>query len=408
MIRKLLKRGFLLLGFLAIGLGLVAIMMPNSAPGKVLGTATETGKAIMDPVEAAFAQKDELYILLLGLDYNYDRKAQRYTKNARSDTILLVRVEPRGSHLSMLSVPRDLLVPIGRGGLHGYDKINAAFSAGGVNLTRETVEQLLGVKIDHHVIVKSDVVEKMVDDLGGVKVDVEMDMDYDDSWAGLHIHLKEGPQTLSGSQAIGYLRFRGGWDGDLGRIRRQQQFLQALLGQLKSREHWKDYPALAKTVADNMQTDLKVEQMVGLATLYKSFPMSSLRKGRVDVADHFENGIAYLIPLQDQLEATLADVFPELPPAALARLTLEVEDYRRVRKSRRQMKSLFREAGFGKVTFKRLRPDSPGSTEVVMMGDTPAARTALEKLLPGVPIKVKKSQEDPKVILRLFSSPDFI
>lgn len=400
MLKKFLKFTLFLAVLFAVAVGLTAIYLPPEQ-----GLIPEV-TAVFQPEAAAFGEKDQLYILLLGLDYNYDNKAQRHTKGARSDTILLMRVEPRGRHLSMLSVPRDLLVPIGKDGVHGYDKINSAFANGGVDLTRETVEQLLGLKIDHHIIVKSSVVEELVDGLGGVKVDVEIDMDYDDTWAGLHIHLKKGEQTLTGDQAVGYLRFRGDWDGDLGRIRRQQQFLEALLKQLKASENWKRYPALAATVAENMITDLKVEQMVGLAQIYKTFPLSRLRKGRVDVADHEENGISYLVPLPEAMETTLGYVFPELPPASLAKVSVVVEDYRRVRRGHRKMRDEFRDSGFGKVEIKGIRPKQPGQTEIIMNGEHAVAKAALEYLFPDVPIRVKKSHEETTILVRLYSPAD--
>ena len=229
------------------------------------------------------------------MDYNYDSKAQRHTSGARSDTILILRVERKGKQLSMLSIPRDLFVGIGKNAVHGYDRINAAYSFGGEKLAMETLERVTGIKIDHYIVVKSDVVADMVDAIGGVPVEVEKQMDWDDNWAGLHIHLKPGKQVLNGEQAVGYCRFRHDEEGDFGRIQRQQKFLTALMKELKQKKNFKNYQELAGLVRAKMKTDLENRQLVGLAMLYKSFPLDNIRKGRPEVLDYFENGAAYLV-----------------------------------------------------------------------------------------------------------------
>lgn len=399
---RFLKRLFFALVFFSIGVGLMAIFLaPNQTKAIV--------RTVFRPAEAAFGKKDCLYILLLGLDYSYDSKAQRHTKDARTDTIMVMRVEPRGRELSMLSIPRDLLVEIaGTGG--GYDKINAAYSTGGVQATRKTVEAFLKLKMDHYILVKSDVVADMVDVLGGVPVQVEKQMDYDDNWAGLHIHLKPGEQVLDGAQTVGYLRFRNDEEGDLGRIRRQQQFLAALIRELKSPRHIPKYKSLAQTVKKKMGTDLTVEQMAALANLYREFPLGSMTRGRVEVADHFENGIAYLIPVEGEPAKTVKQLFPPLPDARLASVPVIIEDYRPGERRKLIFTNRFKHGGFGQITL--LVPARQGKTieetSLLITGSSPAAEKALPKLFPGVAIYKKESKEPPTVTLRLKDERDIL
>lgn len=399
---RFLKRIFFALVFFAVGVGLCAIFLPAAkAPVEIV-------KAVFNPAEAAFGKKGSLYVLLCGLDYSYDSKAQRHTKDARTDTIMLVRVDPTARELSMLSIPRDLLVPIaGTGG--SYDKINSAYSYGGIGRTKKTVESYLGVSIDHYVVVKSDVVEAMVNALGGVPITVEKQMDYDDNWANLHIHLKPGEQVLNGKQAVGFLRFRHDEEGDFGRIRRQQQFLTALIRELKKGENWTKYPDLATTVSKQMKTDLRPEQLVGLGKLYRDFPLADMHKGRLEVADYFEEGISYLVPVEGEPKSTMRALFPPLPDPSLRKISVVIDDYRSGDRPRLEIVKRFKNAGFGPITMRQ--PGREGKTieetKLVVHGDSPAAEKALDGLFPGVFIYTKKSEEsESMVVLKLKATED--
>ena len=177
------------------------------------GTVGTVVESMRHPGERAFGARDALYVLCLGIDYNHDSKGILYTKYARSDSVFVVRIDKQANTLSVVSIPRDMRVEIPG---HGHDKINTAYSYkanGDLDLARKTVEQFLGVHIDHTVVIKPYAVEHVVDAFGGVDLDVERDMDYDDNWGNLHIHLKKGLQHLSGQQAVGYIRFRKDAEG---------------------------------------------------------------------------------------------------------------------------------------------------------------------------------------------------
>lgn len=400
---RFLKQLFFGLVFFSVGVGLMAIWIGGTE------TITKPIKVVFRPEKVAFGDKDCLYILLCGLDYSYDNKAQRHTKDARTDTIMVMRVEPRAQELAMLSIPRDLLVEIA-GTDGGYDKINSAYSVGGIHATKRTIENFLHLKLDHYIVVKSDVVADMVDAIGGVPVKVEKQMDYDDNWAHLHIHLKPGEQTLNGEQTVGFLRFRHDEEGDLGRIKRQQQFLGALIHELKKPGHILQYKSLADAVAKKMKTDMSVEQMAALANLYKSFPLSKMAKGRPEVADYFENEIAYLIPVEGEPAATVAKIFPPLPDARLAEVPVVIEDYRTGERRNLVFKNRFKNGGFASVQM--VVPAREGKTidetSLLITGSSPAAEKALPKLFPGVAIYKKESTDPPTVTLRLRDEDDIL
>src|SRR5262249_18490342 len=154
-----------------------------------------------------------------------------FSTQSRTDTMIVASLDLPTRRVTTLSIPRDMRVKISR---HGFRKINAAYPAGGGKLTRSTVERFLGVKMDRYVLGKLGAVQRFIDAIGGITLAVEKDMDYDDNWGHLHVHLKRGTQHLKGEQVEAYLRFRHDAESDFGRMRRQQQAMRAVLAQLQS------------------------------------------------------------------------------------------------------------------------------------------------------------------------------
>jgi LCP family protein required for cell wall assembly len=248
------------------------------------------------PGERAFAKKNKLNILCLGVDYNHDSKSMLFTKFARTDTNFVISVDRAARRFNILSIPRDLYVEIPD---IGWDRMNAVYAReenGARKLTVKTVEHLLGVPIDHYVIIKPYAAERVVDALGGVTLNVEKDMDYDDNWGQLHIHLKKGVQRLNGSQAVGYARFRADEEGDRGRMRRQQQFMAAIAGELKKFQTLPKLNAVTRALRDNIETTLDFAQVIDLGLLYRGFDRSKMRTAKLD-GDDVEIGGAMVIEL---------------------------------------------------------------------------------------------------------------
>ncbi|MBT9588968.1 LCP family protein [bacterium] len=243
-------------------------------------------------------ERKRINLLVLGIDYNHDNKGMIYTKGARSDTMMVASIGDEAQYLNVISVPRDTYTLISES--IGSDKINAAFSYGGVKQTRETVSRFLGVPIHYYVIVKVHGAKKIIDALGGLPVDVEKDMDYDDNWGQLHIHLKKGPQVLNGEQAVGYARFRHDEEGDYGRMRRQQQVIRSLIRRLKDPSIVTKFAQLAQAVKETLETDLTVDQMIDLALLYKGFDQSKMRSGQIKGDDETVNGAMVIVPYEPE------------------------------------------------------------------------------------------------------------
>jgi polyisoprenyl-teichoic acid--peptidoglycan teichoic acid transferase len=207
-------------------------------------------------------------ILLLGSDRRYADRKQKDA--ARSDTIMLLRLDPGQEATTMLSIPRDLktLIPG-----HGYDKINAAYSLGGPKLTVRTLRDLLGVKINHVININFSGFRKAVDLVGCVYTDI--DRRYLHSNAGLpaaaqyaEINIHPGYQKLCGKQALDYVRFRHA-DSDLVRAARQQDFLRQAKDQISSSSLIDRRGKLTDIFIKSTQADRQLASITGLQRLFK-------------------------------------------------------------------------------------------------------------------------------------------
>lgn len=215
-------------------------------------------KAMNVPPEEVFArggiQSDSLVLLVLGCDEDRyyggpvaNRKpGQVLGTAARSDMIMVAKLDFARDRITGVSIPRDLQVRV-----DGYraQKVNAYHAIGGreggpkraKELATEAIEQVIGSRVDRTVVLDFEVFREIVDLMGGVKIDVPKDMKYDDRAGGLHIDLKKGEQVLDGEQAMGFVRFRHS-DSDFERQKRQKDLLIAL--QAKLLENWQLSPGL--------------------------------------------------------------------------------------------------------------------------------------------------------------------
>ena len=257
------------------------VVMPDSE-----GLFPQTGQSETDEI----AIPDIMNILLLGLDPRDQGK--------RSDTIMIMTINHRNGEISLFSIPRDMRVQIPG---YGKDKINHAYAYGGVSLAREAVEDFLDIKIDHYVTTDFDGFINIVDLLGGIELDVEKRMYY--KGIDVLIDLKPGLQHLDGEKALQFVRWRSDGEADLGRVRRQQQFLKALLQEIIAFKNILKFPKLLPVIAENIKTDLELNQALLLANKLKSVDFEQIntftlpgRSGKID-------GISYVIPLEEEIRS---------------------------------------------------------------------------------------------------------
>lgn len=230
-------------------------------------------------------------ILLLGVDSN-GSKTDPWT-GTRSDTIVVLNIDPKTRSLNAISVPRDSKVYLAQ--QYGVQKINAAHALGGIQLTKHTVEETLGIKIDKYIVVSDQAVQKLVDALGGVPIYVEKNMSYDDYSGKLHVHLRKGITVLDGKNAVGYLRFRHDGLGDIGRTQRQQWFLRGLLEKVQSPATIAKIPTMLNIAGTYVKTDLSLYEMSQYAALAKSFDINKIEVATLPGAPNKKGYTSYWI-----------------------------------------------------------------------------------------------------------------
>lgn len=237
------------------------------------------------PVEDYFEYKDHIYVLLLGCDENRSFINQQVTtKAARSDMMLVARLDFRNFTITGVSIPRDMLYEY-----PGYrmKKINAYHEVGGKELTQDVVERLLQIDIDRTMELDYTAFQRVVNLIGGVPIDVPKKMKWTDKAGDLYIDLEPGPQVLNGYNSMCFVRYRHS-DSDYERQKRQKDFVVAFKQQLMKR------PEMAPAVADEsialLGGALKSEEIVALARFARKVRPDNIKMGMIPVVDQGNTG----------------------------------------------------------------------------------------------------------------------
>ncbi|RGQ81806.1 LytR family transcriptional regulator [Megamonas rupellensis] len=241
-----------------------------------------------DDKKGMLVAKDKATVMIMGVD-------ERADDVGRSDTLMIATLDPDKNQAALLSVPRDTCVKI-KG--HGFDKINAAYAYGGRKLTQETIESLLNTHIDHYIKINVHGFTKIIDALGGIDIDVEKRMYYEDPWdddGGLYIDLQPGMQHMDGKTAITYVRYRDE-EGDIGRIKRQQNFMKAVMDKLVSPTIIPKLPAIVSAVSDSVETDMSVSEILSFLGTLQDAKDNGLKSEMLPGKPVYIEGISYWVP----------------------------------------------------------------------------------------------------------------
>lgn len=248
----------------------LAIVMGIAVAAVVGYTAFLNGKIQSNDEELLASLKqssdnEPFYMLLMGVDSDEERASEGDT--GRSDSIMLVRIDPVNVKVTMVSIHRDTLVSIEG---HGTDKINAAYAYGGKALMVKTVSAFAGVDISHYAEVDFESFTKIVDSIGGVEVTLPTDV-YDPDYTGLD--LKAGTQTLDGNTALLLCRCRHAYDsygdGDQYRAANQRMVISAIVKKVLSSDAATMVSAIT-SMSDSVSTDMSVSSILSLAAKMKS------------------------------------------------------------------------------------------------------------------------------------------
>lgn len=296
---------------LMIGTGLYAYIQSESS-----GVEKPSAKAA-DEVrrEAVITDEDRLSLVTM------TRKSTRInillmgSDGGRSDTMMLVSLEPRQKLVDVVSVPRDTYHKTPGANGPGAEKINAVYGLsggmGGPEGVVRQIEKLLAVPIHHYVNVDYDGVREVVDILGGVEVDVPQRMLYDDPYADppLHIDLQPGEQLLDGDRAIQFLRWRknndGEQQGDLQRIQRQQAFIQTAVSKAMGLR----LPQVIRASFRHLKTDLGADAMLRFGTAMAGMDMENLNTAMIPGAPEIRDGLSYFVHDPAGTEALMLGIY---------------------------------------------------------------------------------------------------
>lgn len=252
------------------------------------------------PFYDAFTNANRVNVLCLGVNSNM------------ADTIMLVSFDMDEKNVDIISVPRDTYFY-----RNGYDspaahKINAVMpKEGAVGMAKAVSKTLLDIPINYYAVIEYDGIRSIVDAMGGVPIDVQMDMKYKDPYdkPPLVIDIKKGFQTLNGDQSVQYLRFRKGYsDADIGRIGAQQAFVKAAFKQALG----KDLLKVIRKGFEAVDSDLKVKTVLAIAT--KAIGMTEADMTTYTMPHTLYNEAPwYVIADGEGIEAMITEIYSPKP-----------------------------------------------------------------------------------------------
>ena len=248
----------------------------------------------------------KIYCVLLGQSENL------------TDTIMIAEYDPQEQQASILSIPRDTFIGYDKTKATAWDKINAVYQTGPENVLKE-INELTGLDIKYYLKVDTKAFKVLVDEIGGVKFDVPIDMKYDDNRQNLHINLKAGEQLLDGDKAEQLVRFRHNNDGttypaeygmeDEGRMRTQREFLTALAKQTLKVENIFKINDFIDIANEYVETNIDFDVAKDYVPYIVEFNMEELKTGQVPGRSELTNGVWVYIANQSELNKMVDDLF---------------------------------------------------------------------------------------------------
>ena len=243
------------------------------------------------PFSSDIMSYNRVNILIVGCD--------EIENHGRADTIVFLSISPKTKDALILSIPRDTRVEIpGR----GMDKINHAYAFGGESLISETVSSFLDVPIHFYAVADFNGFVYIIDELGGVEIDVEKEMYYVDKAGGVEINLHPGKQILDGEKALQYIRFRYDKLGDLGRIKRQQKLALAVIKKMINFDSITKIPQISEGMKGYIETNIEARYTVALTNLFRGVNQEKFRIKTVHGNPVYIEGISYLEPNVEEVQ----------------------------------------------------------------------------------------------------------
>lgn len=281
---------------LRIGLVVIGLVVIVGATGfYIYHQVAKTTSTIYEPIEKTtkrnaplnMNEKNPFSVLLLGVD-------KRPGDQGRSDSLMVVTVNPTKHTTKIISIPRDTRTEIV--GKNSIDKINHAFAFGGIQMSVNTVEKFLNIPIDYYLEVNMEGFKGIVDAIGGVEVMNTLDFTNDG------FHFKKGLLSLNGEKALSFSRMRyEDPQGDFGREARQRQIIQEVINKGTKIQSLVSYKDILNSISKNLETNLTLDEMFDIQKSYRG-ATDSIEQQQLEGSGKMIKGIYYyLVPEENRL-----------------------------------------------------------------------------------------------------------
>lgn len=304
---------------------------PPFSPGSHVEPAGTPTPDLASP-DLVWKGKERVNVLVLGIDRRAGQEGY-----FRTDTMLVLTVDPVTKTAGVLSIPRDLWVPIPG---YGVARINAAhvygdrdgYPGAGPALAAKTVENNLGIPIHYYVRIDFDVFVEVIDRIGGIEIYVEREIrdptypsnDPADPYGYDPLYIEAGQHHFDGELALKYARTRHSPGGDFDRARRQQQVIKTVFEKVTRLRMLPTLiaqaPQMWRTVQDSLETDLQLEEAIALARLVNEVNSNDIHFGVIDerytIPYVTESGAEVLILLRDRTRELRDELFTAEQPSA--------------------------------------------------------------------------------------------
>lgn len=237
--------------------------------------------------------------------------------NGLADSIMLCSFDPEDKTVDVYSIPRDTYIPRKGHKTSANNKINSFYGRGGADNLVESVMTLTGIPVHYYVKVDYEAVEAIVDAMGGIKVTVPNDMNYDDPADDLHIHYKKGDVVSKGEDIIKLLRWRknnkgGGYkDGDLGRVKMQQEIVRLGMEKLLKGNLVMNFLKLQSPIKEYVKTNMTPEQMMYYITKAKGIKKENISLQTIPGRSDTINRLSFYVVNQEDMKEELKKIREE-------------------------------------------------------------------------------------------------
>jgi LCP family protein required for cell wall assembly len=382
---------------ISAAIGAITALLAPVEPQIISRVLDATGLNYQSNASSGYRLSRPVNILIMGVDLvPVPAPNSRKIFDGRSDTILLVRLDPREKLVSLVSVPRDTKVEIP--GV-AFSKIAEANARGGAALTARLTSNILNnITIDRYVRVSTGAFRELVDLLGGVEIFVPRKMSYTDRSQNLKINLAQGWQIFNGEQAEQFARFRNDGLGDPGRIVRQQTLIQAIRNRLASPSILVRMPQIVRLMQEYVDTNLNFEEMLTLVNFGLQLDRDNFRMVMLPGRSSSEEGDlrSYWIVddagrdriMAQYFKQGLPDFVPERSRSASeyvlpARLKIAVQNASSNPKIAKNVAEFLTKKGFDNVSVVKDWSDKQRESQIIVQQGDLEGANSLQKVLEG-------------------------